>query len=119
MHGYLHSLLTQLVLDCRATTYRTGRYSSAIVLRESGTGKVLLCARSALGGTWNVCASNNEAIVTVVATKRRKYGAHRVDFVRTQRGRNAANAGPARYRVPRSLAEQLPLRGVQLARASS
>lgn len=45
------------------------------MLRESGTGKVLLCARSALGGTWNVCASNDEAIVTVVATKRRKYGA--------------------------------------------
>lgn len=60
---------------CRATTYRTGNYSSAIVLRESATGKVLLCARSGLGGTWNVCASNNEAIVTVAATRRRKYGA--------------------------------------------
>ncbi|KAL4435191.1 hypothetical protein ABPG77_001873 [Micractinium sp. CCAP 211/92] len=57
-----------------ATTYRTGHYSSAIVLRESATGKVLLCARSGLGGTWNVCASNNEAIVTVAATRRRKYG---------------------------------------------
>ncbi|KAL4436701.1 hypothetical protein ABPG75_003840 [Micractinium tetrahymenae] len=57
-----------------ATTYRTGRYSSAVVLRESGTGKVLLSARAALGGSWDVRAGNGEAIVKVVATRRWKYG---------------------------------------------
>lgn len=61
-----------------ATSQRRGRFARSIILREGGTGKVLLHARSSnvcrRHLRWDVRASNGELIVTAQAVRRRKYG---------------------------------------------